>query len=195
MEQEPPPDIHGSPNPFIAVPHRRRRWPFFIVLLLGAGILIWSLNYILVQRSVGEALSSDTRNAGYSLSAHYRFYVDPSTLVLDLREVSAAAPLDLFRGLFQSAAALASAGRGFDRVILARAGTAVFMMTGEDFRNLGADFAGGENPVFLIRTLPTKLYKPTGEAAFGRWEGGMLGVLGKQMEDATEAGRQWAGAQ
>lgn len=195
MEQELLPDIHGFANLPTVVPHRPRLGPSLIVLLLGAGILIWTLNYIFVQRSVSEALNSDTRNAGYSISAHYRFYLDPSTLVLDLRDVSAAAPLDLFRGLFQSSAAFASAGRGFDRVILARAGADVFIMTGEDFRKLGIEFAGGQNPVFLLRTLPEKLYNPTGEAAFGRWEGGMLGVLGKQMEDATEAGRKWAGAQ
>src|SRR6185503_21332606 len=99
----------------------------------------------------------DARNAGFTVSAHYRFYLEPSTLVLDLRDVSAAAPIDLFRGLFQSAAALASNGRRFTRVILARAGTPVFMITGEDFEELGVEFAGGQNPVFLIRTLPEKL--------------------------------------
>lgn len=178
-----------------AVPNRRRRWPYLIALLAVAAALVWVLNYVLIQRHVSHVLDSDPRNAGYSISAHYRFYVEPGTLVLDLREVSAAAPLDLFRGLFQSAAALTSAGRRFDRVILVRAGTPVFMMTGEDFANLGAEFAGGQNPIFLIRTLPEKLYRPSGEAAFGHWEGGMLGVLGKQMEDANNAGRQWADSQ
>jgi hypothetical protein len=182
-------------NPSILAQDRRRRWPYLIALLLGAGIVIWSLNYLLVQRAVSEVISADPRNAGYSFSAHYNFYVDPSTLVLDLRDVSAAAPLDLFRGLFQSAAVLAKAGRRFDRVVLARAGTPVFMMAGDEFRQLGVEFEGGQNPIFLIRTLPEKLYKPTGEAAFGHWSGGMLGVLTRQMEDATEAGRQWAKGQ
>lgn len=101
----------GEPaNPPIPVPDRRRRWPYLIALPLGAAILVWSLNYMLVQRGVSQALNSDARNAGYSISAHYRFYVEPSTLVLDLRDVSAAAPLHLFRGLFQSATALESAG-------------------------------------------------------------------------------------
>lgn len=195
MEQEPPPGYDEIETPPSPGRHRRRRWLYLIVVPLVAGILVWSMNYLLVQRAVSHALNSDARNTGYSISAHYRFYLDPSTLVLDLRDVSAAAPLDLFRGLFQSAAALAAAGRSFDRVILARTGTAVFIMTGEEFGKLGVEFAGGQNPIFLIRTLPEKLYKPTGEAAFGRWEGGMLGVVGKQMEDATEAGRRWAGAQ
>jgi hypothetical protein len=195
MEEEPSParsELLGAPNP---ASRRRRHWFYLAALPLCAGLLTWSLNYVLVQRGVSQALNSDERNAGYSISAHYHYYLDPSTLVLDLRDVSAAAPLDLFRGLFQSAAALASSGRGFDRVILARAGTPVFKMTGDDFRKLGVEFGDGQNPVYLIRTLPEKLYKPTGEAAFGHWEGGMLGVLRKQMEDATEAGRLWASAQ
>jgi len=177
----------------IPAPRHRKRWVYRMAVLLCVVLFTWGLNYTLVDRGVSQALNADARNAGYSLSAHYRFYIDPSTLVLDLHDVSAAAPLDLFRGLFQSASALASSGRSFDHVILARGGTPVFLMTGDDFRELGVEYSGGQNPVYLIRTLPEKLYKPSGEAAFGHWEGGMLGVLGKQMQEATEAGRSWAG--
>jgi hypothetical protein len=193
VEQESP-AVTGAHANSAPLPIRRRRWLYLIALPLLAGIFVWSLNYLLIQRVVSLALDSDSRNAGYSIAAHYRSYVEPSTLVLDLRDVSSATPLDLFRGLFQSAAALAAAGRRFDRVILARGGMPVFMMSGEDFGRLGAEFAAGQNPVFLIRTLPEKFRKPTGESAFAHWEGGVLGVLGKQMEDATEAGRRWAGA-
>ena len=41
--------------------------------------------------------------------------------------------------------------------------------------------------LYLIRTLPKKLFNPDGTAAFGRWEGGLLGVLSKQMEDVSAA--------
>lgn len=191
MESEPQSPASELANPPPAHPVRRKQWPYLLIPLLVIPACVWSLNFILVQSVVGRALDADPRNSGYSLSARYRFYCDPSTLVLDLGAVSAAAPLDLFRGLFQSASALTSAGRTFERVILERRGTTVFLMTGEDFRDIGTEFAGGQNPVYLIRTLPEKLFKPTGEAAFGRWEGGLLGVLGKQMEDATEAGRRW----
>jgi len=179
----------------IPAPRHRKRWVFLVAVLLCSVLFTWGLNYALVDRDVSQALNADARNAGYSISAHYRFYIDPSTLVLDLHDVSAASPLDLFRGLFQSASALASSGRSFDHVILARGGTPVFLMTGDDFLELGVEYSGGQNPVYLIRTLPEKLYKPSGEAAFGHWAGGMLGVLGKQMQDATEAGRSWAGTQ
>jgi len=179
--------------PMLAARHQKR-W-LYLAAPLCAVLLIWRLSYALIERDVSQALKADARNSGYSITAHYRFYLDPSTLVLELHDVSAAAPLDLFRGLFESASALVSSGRSFDHVILARGGTPVFMMTGNDFRELGVEYGGGQNPVYLIRTLPEKPYKPTGEAAFEHWEGGILGVLGKQMEDATEAGRTWAGLQ
>ena len=44
---------------------------------------------------------------------------------------------------------------------------------------------------YLIRTLPEKLFNPDGTAAFGRWEGGLLGVLSKQMEDVSAAALRW----
>ncbi len=66
------------------------------------------------------------------------------------------------------------------------------MMTGDDFRRLGESFAAGENPVYLIRTWPEKLHHPDGTAAFGTWEGGIFGVLTRQMQDANAAGKQWA---
>jgi hypothetical protein len=170
---------------------RRRRW-LLLAMPMVALLVVWSLNYLQVGRPVKNTLNGDSRNSGYSLSAHYGYYIDPSTLILDLREVESAAPVDLFRALFQSAEALHDAGRTFDKVVLARSGTSVFIMKGDEFSTIGAEFGGGQNPVYLIRTLPERLFRPNGEAAFARWEGGLLGVLGEQMEDANEAAQQWA---
>jgi hypothetical protein len=169
-----------------------RRVALFAVLV---AILVFAANYGLVTRPVNQALAADTRNAGYALWAHYRWFVDPGTLVLDLRRAEAAAPIDLFRGLFQSAAAFAAENRQFDRVILARAGEPVFVLKGESYATLGREFQAGQNPVFLIRTLPEKLFRPSGEQAYPQWTGGLLGVVGKQMEDANKVARDWAGAQ
>jgi hypothetical protein len=160
-------------------------------LIVASVVVVWTLNYTLVGRPVAAVVDADPRNSGYSLSAHYRYYLDMTTLVLDLRDIRSAAPVDLFRAIFQSAEALHRAGRSFDRIILARAGTSVFLLTGEAFGSLGAEFGAGQNPVYLIRTLPEKLHRPTGEPAFGRWEGGWLGVLSKQMDDANEAAKRW----
>jgi hypothetical protein len=173
---------------------KRGLWVFFaMVAVVFAGV--WTLNSLLVGQPVQKKLNSDPRNQGYALRAHFGHYINPSTLVLDLREAERVAPVDLFRALFQSAEAFHESGRKFDKVLLARGGTPVFLITGNEFAALGAEYSAGQNPVYLIRTLPEKLYRPSGEAAFGRWEGGWLGVLTKQMEDANNAAQQWASGQ
>src|SRR5262249_40352187 len=95
-------------------------------------------------------------------------------------------------GLFTSAQALQASGRTFSEVILARSHQEVYHLTGESFTEMGKQYSEGENPVYLIRTLPEKLFTPDGRPAFGSWTGGLLGVVSHQMEDATKAGRQWA---
>lgn len=168
-----------------------RAWYLLAIPVLML-LLAWSLNYVLVGLPVERKLSEDPRNNGCSLTAHYRYYLDANTLVLDLRILESVAPVDLFRALFQSAEVLHDSGRKFDRVILARSGTFVFLMDGEVFSTIGAEFGAGQNPIYLMRTLPEKLYRENGEPAFGRWEGGWLGVLGKQMEDVNNVAQQWS---
>jgi len=140
---------------------------------------------------VAEALDSDLRNAVFSLSAHLGDYEDPIVLVLNLEDVGNAAPVDLWRGLFQSAGAFSESGRTFDRVIMARSDSAVFVLDGQDFADLGYGYSNGQNPLYLIRTLPEKLQTPDGASAFGSWTGGLIAVTAKQMEDANEAALQW----
>jgi hypothetical protein len=117
--------------------------------------------------------------------------MDPNELILDLRKVDSAAPVDLFRAIFQSAKAMNTSGHTFKRIVLERAGKSVFLMKGDDFDTLGIEVASDQNPMYLIRTLPEKLYKNNGEPAFEHWEGGIFGVLGKQMEDVNVAARTW----
>jgi len=66
-------------------------------------VLILATNFFLVGNPVKSALAKDSRNERFKLVAHYRYYVDPTTLVLDVRSLNEAAPVDLLRGLFQSA--------------------------------------------------------------------------------------------
>lgn len=161
-----------------------------VLLVLAA--FVWGINYLWVGKPVSDALARDSRNNGYTLSAHLHYYADPSTLVLDLTRAEHIAPADLFRGLFTSAQALHESGRSFSQVILARSHREVFRLPGESFEEIGKLYSEGENPVYLIRTLPEKLTTPDGTPAFGTWTGGLLGVVSHQMEDATEAGRKWA---
>jgi hypothetical protein len=42
-----------------------------------------------------------------------------------------------------------------------------------------------------MRTFPKHVYKPDGKNAFGSWTGGLLGALGKEMDDFSEFHKQW----
>lgn len=170
---------------------RSHRAPLAIATFVAViGASVWAFNYVRVTRPVDDALRADSRNERVQLRAHYAYYVDPRATVLDLKRAEDIAPVDLFRSLFEAAEALKDGSS--ERITLARNGRPVFVMKGEDFREMGNSFGSGENPVYLIRTLPEKLYKPSGARAFGSWEGGWLGVMTHQMDDANRASRQWA---
>ena len=170
-----------------------------IVVWLGAGLiaacgLVFSANHFLVDRPIQLKLAADSRNTGFSLSAHYGFYLDVSTLVLDLKAVDSASPADLFRALMQVAVATYEDQRRFSSIVLARSGRPVFEIDGAAFTELGSEHFHGENPVYLLRTLPEKLRRPNEGPAFGSWSGGLLGVTAKQMQDLAAAGKEWAEA-
>ena len=170
-----------------------------LVLAVAAPVLLaggaYATNYVVVGAPARDALAEDGRNDGLRLHVRWKQFVRPGTLVVDLREVdpSAVAPIDLYRALFQVAASLYENDREFDRVELARRGELIFIMDGVDFAGIGAGYSAGENPVYMIRTLPEKLYLPSGEPAFGTWTGGWLGVLSEQMQDVSDAALMWIG--
>lgn len=178
-----------SPSP----PPVRRRGPWrglggLLAMLLAVVLANWAL----VHRHVHRALAAGERNSGYTIAAYYRYGILPGTVVLDLRDYSEVSPMDLMRGLLQAAEALEAAGTSADRVLLARAGTPVFQLTGDDFREIGREYGAGQNPVYLVRTFPEKLYRADdGRSAYGTWEGGLLGVSLRQMEDVSAFARAW----
>lgn len=163
-----------------------RRW-WWIGGSIVVAIVVFNLS---VWLPVSQAVGSDDRNDGYSLHAYRTVLLHPRDITLDLVAVDSAATIDLTRGLFQAAETLKD--REFGRVTLARGGKAVFVLSGTDFQELGASVAAGENPIYLLRTLPEKLVLPDGQPAFGSWSGGWLGVLNGQMDDLNTFGPAWA---
>ena len=162
----------------------------YLAALLALGIIgVAGANYFLVQSSAQQVLGSDERNQGVSVFAHYQYFVDPSVLVIDLSKVSGTnSPADVTRVLLQFAQSQKS--KRFELVKLAHQGTTKFMLKGDFFQNLGIEF-GDQNPVYTMRTFPENVYNLDGTTAFGTWTGGMLGVLGKQMEDFNEFHKKW----
>lgn len=125
------------------------------------------------------------------MRAHFKLYVQPSTLVIDVAGVSSEnSRADLFRVLLQYAERLKD--ESFDTVVLAFDGDARFVLDGGHFALIGAEY-GSQNPVFTMRTFPEHLRLPNGDAAYGTWTGGILGVTGKQMEDFSDFIDRWAG--
>jgi len=173
---------------------RSRLLAALLSALLAGVLVVWLANLLILDRPVNAALTADSRNDGYTIRAHFDHYVVPGTLVLDLTAVESAAPVDVFRGLFQAADTLASSGKQFEKVVLARNGKSVFIIPGDKFRNLGAAYGSGENSLYLLRTLPEQLLEPDGSNAYGTWTGGVFGVFRQQMEDVNDAARHWMNA-
>jgi hypothetical protein len=161
-----------------------------LVLLLTV-LAAWpAYEHVAIRRPVSSTLAEDPRNAGMTFRAGFGG-LSTGVLVLNLREATAAAPVDLLRALFQTAEIFAGR-REFREVRLARSGQVVFVLRGGDFEEIGREFGAGQNPMYLMRTLPGKLYLPDGSPAFGQWSGGMLGVLLREMEDVNAAANRWA---
>lgn len=146
-------------------------------------------NGILVTWPALRAKADDPRNSSVSLYAHYEWGVNPTTLVLNLWNISPTASMaDVDRVLLDTAEAFKD--RSFSKVQLAFRGRTRFQLDGSYFRQIG-DERAWQNPVYTIRTMAENTEDPDGRPAFGTWTGGWLGVINKQMEDHHEMHRRW----
>lgn len=163
----------------------RRIWVSAAVI--GVAVLSW--NYLTLQRHAAQVISEDPRNDGIKLRARYQWFVNPRVLVFDLRQVSGDnSPLDVTRTLLQFAER--KKDRNFDRVILSYKGDGKFQLDGLYFQTLGDEYEY-QNPAYTLRTLPENVYELDGSLAFGAWTGGLIGVVGNQMEDLNELHARW----
>lgn len=172
-----------------AAPKRTKLWLGVAGGLLLLIVMVYGWNYLMLQLPMSEVIQEDGRNSGVSVSAHYSYYLDPTTLVYDLRDVSMTnSKADVFRVLLQYSAKMKS--RRYDRVLLAFRGETKFVLDGAYFQQLGEEY-GTQNPVYTIRTFPSHLKRPDGSDSYGTWTGGLLGVLGKEMEDFNDFHDRW----
>jgi hypothetical protein len=159
----------------------------FVIVLLVTVIASW--NYFSLHKNISEIAESDSRNDGISVFVHYKWFVNPSVIIFDIRDVSSTkSTMDVSRVLLLFSKSLKE--KSYDRVILAFKGDSRFMLKGDFFRKTGKEY-GTQNPVYTLRTLPQNVYNLDGGNAFSKWSGGLLGVLGKQMEDLSEFHKQW----
>ena len=188
MQEDTIPDSGESQPGLAQVSESKTRWPWGLGIagaVVGA-VVIYNLT---VWLPVTTRLGDDSRNKGLGIAAYRTGLLHPSNITLDIRRADGVAPIDIFRALFQSAEALKE--REFGKVTLSRGGKAVFVLEGEYFQDMGHAYAAGENPLYMMRTLPENLYEPDGSPAYGTWTGGWLGVFGRQMDDANDFAGDW----
>lgn len=156
--------------------------------LAVGGVVFW--NYATLQAPVKRALAEDTRNANVKVWVYRNYGVDGDNLVFDLRGLSEQnSTLDVMRVLFTAASSLQD--HRFEHVLLAYKGEKRFVLKGDYFFQLGREYRGSQNPVFLLRTFPENVFQLDGKQAFGTWTGGLLGVVAEQMKDLTKLHEQW----
>jgi hypothetical protein len=159
------------------------------VLATVAVAAIAADNYLSLQSKMNAVVKNDPRNTGVEVSVRYSHFVERSVLVYDLKSVGSTNSMaDVFRVLLQFAEAVKS--REFTSVELAFRGQTRFLLPGEYFKKLGEEF-GSQNPVYTMRTFSENVLQPDGSHAFPTWTGGLLGVVGKQMEQFNDFHKQW----
>lgn len=158
-----------------------------IIITVLSGV--FAFNYFSVTKPMSEVLEEDPRNSGIEIYTHYNYFINPSVLVVDVRDISGEkAPADVFRVLLQYASKLKDTP--FDKVLLQSKGKTKFILEGVYFELLGEEY-GIQNPVYTMRTFPENVYTPDGEKAFSTWSGGFLGVMKEQMEDFADFHHRW----
>ncbi len=138
----------------------RRRW-IVGVLLLGA--LVWGFNHFLFSNPAVAALAAEARTSGMAISSHLRWYVDPATLVLDLKRADVPESADLFRGLLRAVKAVDDATWMPGGVVLLRDGKPVYTISGADLSKLAYQFGVSRNPNAVLVALVQALRLPDGQ--------------------------------
>lgn len=141
-----------------------------------------------VAAPVDDALAKDSRNSSVDLQARYSGLFARDVLVLEIEAGPTAAPVDLFRALLQSAAALQD--RTFESVELHSNSGHEFTMSGSYYSKIGQEY-DWQNPVYTMRTFPYELSRPDGSRPYTNLGGGLFGVT-EQMRDFSDAMAEWS---
>jgi hypothetical protein len=164
----------------------KRKW---LVLLIPIALLVadFAWNYVSVGMDAHN-VTSVPGNGVVSVRAHHDNWVDPSRIVFDLTGYSGASKMDVFRVLLQFAERQKQ--HQYSEVILSKSGKPRFVIPGAYFQTLGEEYST-QNPMYTVRTFPTHLSTPSGNTPFSEYEGGILGVLTKELDQFNEMMEQW----
>jgi hypothetical protein len=161
----------------------------FVAIVVVLLVVVLGANVVLATAPTMVAESKDPRNNKVQLISYYRFAIDPTTLVLDLWNVSDDGSMaDVDRVLLDTAQALQTIP--FEQVELSFRGNPHFVLPGDYFRQLGRE-RDWQNPAYTMRTLPENVLALDGSPAFGQWTGGMLAVVSRQLQDHNDFHHRW----
>jgi hypothetical protein len=160
-----------------------------IGILAATSITIFSLNYFLLVMPSNSVLGKDIRNKGIKIYPHYDFYLNPKTLVINIKNIDQdKSTADVFRTFYQIAEEFKN--KEFEKVYLAHKGKKKFFITGIYFKDIGSSYSY-QNPIYMLRTFPENTYNLNGNIAYSEWTGGILGVSTRQMEDLNDLATKW----
>ena len=161
------------------------------LIVFALPVLVFLLNFGLFQQPVNAVLQRDSRNQGISVRVHWRWYVDPTVLVYDLRDIPAnATVVDALRPLLHFA--YKQKDRQFLRVDLAWRGTARYSIKGSDFAELGRQYVN-RSPVDTMVVMPGILRRPDGSKAFPARPGPFTEQNSQLLIDFTTFVNTWTG--
>ncbi|MBS7565732.1 hypothetical protein KHS38_15090 [Mucilaginibacter sp. Bleaf8] len=164
---------------------------YALVIAIVFGCIALLCNYLLIARPIKKKLQTDPRDMGIELSGHYRYYIIPSTLVLNLTDVEGShSQLDVFRTVLQASQELKD--KNFKDVIFAFKNASKFKVDGTYFKKLGETY-DTENPLYTVRTFPEHVFNLDGSSAYAQLNGGVLGVLTGEMNQFKDFSEKWYG--
>jgi hypothetical protein len=179
-----------------ALTGRRRRLLYVVIPAISmVAILVvvygvYGLNNFQLRSKMDFVILMDSRNKGVEVEVYYESPFNYRVIVYDMKGVSRDKSFaDVFRLFLQFADRMQ--GSDLDYVKLAYQGRVKYILTDEDFKLVGLQYSLGENPVYIIRTFPEKLLLLNGRNAFPKWEGGLLAVTAKQLEDFNTFMKTW----
>ena len=160
-----------------------------VFILIALPLLAFAFNEYSINKPVNSMLSADSRNKGIEISVSYQYFINTDILVYKVENIDEKNSVaDVMRTLFQVAESLKD--KNFSKVYLANNSGNIFYLKGEYFKQLGNEY-NIQKPVYLLRMLPENTYQINGEQAYPSYEGGLIAVVTKQMENLNILARKW----
>lgn len=156
-----------------------------VALLLGVVVLALVVYNGVLTIPVAKARKGES---GITMVAYRRWLVDPTTAVIDVHVDPDKSMADMDRNLFSAAEALK--WRHFTNVELAYHGRGRFLLDGDKFQEIGEQWQN-QSIMYLISAVPQAARHMDGAPAFGTWEGGVLGVMTKEIQDHNQLHWSW----